>query len=786
MQDSSADRHMQLRSYLARGWALTPLHDVGGVVGGPCSCRLGAACGSAGKHPRLSEWQRPEYLVRTLEQLQAALARWPSCNWGLATGIVSGVWALDYDPKAVPATPEGRAAADEVLAWARGAGTWTQVTGSGGEHFVFALPEDFVPNNGAGWLPAGFDVRGARRGQPTGGQIVLAPSVSAIGPYVAIGDRPVLEAPEAILARVRPAPPRVGTLAVPLPLAVQDQDAVTRYVLAAVAGEFEELRAAADGTRNARAWRAAVRCIEMINTGVFGAQAEAVYLAWWQAAAAHPDPAVRVSDAELLQVWASAGRHVGDRPADLSHVGGPRGWGGDAILPPPAPGAGARGGAPSAGGIEGTRYTQDVDEGADKGDEEEGHRGGTSPDIAGQGRDIEPMDAVEALLAEMLDVDALRNVAPPQPLINGVLDLDTTAWLIGASGSYKSFVALDFAAHVGLGRPWRGHEVTQGEVIYIVAEGARGMRLRVDAWEREHGTMKGVRFLPRPVQAHEAQSWAVLVEACRRLAPAMVIIDTQARVTLGLEENSNTDMGRYVGAVDAIRTATGACVLTVHHTGRDGKDARGASALDGAQDAELKIEKVGQYSIKLLTHKQKDQAEEAPIVMRLKRSEAGVDPDTGRDLSSLVIDHAETPQPDQSESKQDIGRRRALALFKVVYDLLPTGGEGITRSEIRALFYAIEDIAGLPGADARRKAWIRAWAFLLARGRVMRYGTSQRMAVYPPLHGGPDGLLTANGGSPDEAPPEGWSVMTVAVDKELSGDDKELPGDDNKELPGDD
>jgi hypothetical protein len=736
-----------LMQYIARGWALVPLHDVAHVAA-ECSCGAGAypIHKSAGKHPRAKEWQRPENLVTTPE----ALERWPaSCNWGLATGLVSGVWALDYDPQAVT-DPQ---AAGAVLALLAGVPTWQQRTGSGGAHWLFTLPEDFIPNNSSKRLPAGFDVRGARAGEVSGGQIVLAPSVSGVGPYGVLQDGDVLAAPAALLDLVRPTPPRRQPTT--LVFSAPAQNVITSYAIKGVAGELEALRSTAT-SRNNRAYQAAVRIIELANGA--GLHRDHVYAAWWAAAAAHPDPAVRVPDRELLSVWSSAERRVGDRPADLSGVGGPSGWGGDRIPFSAAPGA-APGLGQAGSGSTGPRPGDPV-----------AGQGGTAADIAGQGRDsgqIGPMiDPVDALLAEMLDIEALRNIVPPQPLINGVLDLDTTAWLIGASGSYKSFVALDLAAHVGLGRPWRGHDVTQGEVVYIVAEGARGMRLRVDAWEREHGPMKGIRFLPRPVQAGSEPAWGVLVAACSRLRPSLVIIDTQARVTLGLEENSNTDMGRYVGAVDAIRTATGACVLTVHHTGRDGKDARGASALDGAQDAELKIEKVGMFSIKLVMDKQKDQAQDAPMPIRLKRSDGGVDPVTGRDLSSLVVDHAEAPPLGEPGSAQDIGHRRALALFQVIYGLLPSGGEGLQRSEIRALFYAIPEIADLSGPEARRKAWVRAWAFLLQRGRVMRYGTSQRFAVFPPPDGGPDGMLTANDGSPADMPPDGWSTMTVAGDQE--------------------
>jgi hypothetical protein len=305
----------QLMRYLARGWALVPLHD---VTSGACSCQDGPLCRSAGKHPRAREWQRPENLVITPEQLHTLRHISGTCNWGLATGLISNCWALDYDPKSVT-DPAAVAAVFAVLA---GVPTWQQRTGSGGAHFVFSLPEDFVPNNSAKRLPDGFDVRGARAGQAGGGQIVLAPSVSGVGTYAVILDGDVLPAPAALLDLVRPTPPRAR---VSLPVGfVPGADAVGRYVARALEGELLELRQTSS-RRNDRAWRAAARVLELANAG--GVDLEAVYGAWWAAAAAHPDPSVTVPDSELLSVWRSAERTVGDRPADLSHVGGPGGWG---------------------------------------------------------------------------------------------------------------------------------------------------------------------------------------------------------------------------------------------------------------------------------------------------------------------------------------------------------------------------------------------------------------------------------------------------------------------------
>jgi hypothetical protein len=247
--------------------------------------------------------------------------------------------------------------------------------------------------------------------------------------------------------------------------------------------------------------------------------------------------------------------------------------------------------------------------------------------------------AVQALMDKMLTPQQMRALPPPQPLIQGLLDLDSLAWIIGAPGSFKSFVCLDLAAHVASGRDWRGQTVTAGPVVYIAAEGTRGMGKRIAAWEKKYGPMGDARFLPLPIKIKDVVAWQTLVEACRRIQPVLVVIDTQARVTAGVEENSNTDMGVAIDAFDAIKAATGACVLIVHHTGRNGQDARGASAIDGAQDTELKLTRMEPRSsmiVKLREDKQKDMAEGAEdIVLTLVEEE--LEPVNGVRQTSLRV-----------------------------------------------------------------------------------------------------------------------------------------------------
>ena len=64
--------------------------------------------------------------------------------------------------------------------------------------------------------------------------------------------------------------------------------------------------------------------------------------------------------------------------------------------------------------------------------------------------------------------------------------VDSQAILVAPPGEGKSFVALSFALCVAAGREWLGHKVKQGRVVYVAAEGGRGMHKRVRAWRKEH------------------------------------------------------------------------------------------------------------------------------------------------------------------------------------------------------------------------------------------------------------------------------------------------------------
>jgi hypothetical protein len=64
---------------------------------------------------------------------------------------------------------------------------------------------------------------------------------------------------------------------------------------------------------------------------------------------------------------------------------------------------------------------------------------------------------------------------PLDPLIDGLLDRNTLAFMYGPRGEYKSFVALDWALHLAVGNWWQSHAVGESTVLYVAAEGVYGL-----------------------------------------------------------------------------------------------------------------------------------------------------------------------------------------------------------------------------------------------------------------------------------------------------------------------
>lgn len=581
--------------------------------------------------------------------------------------------------------------------------TYRAATPGGGEHWFYAIrPGEPVTIDSSGKVAHEVDVRGQ------GGLVFAAPSViDGYGTYRWLegdpaggsGDCPFV--PRSVIAAMTAGaaaslvlPPGMGAAA---PGAVTGMGRIAREFTAEQAWEFcrgkaEEFAGLAPGVdgqgRNQKLFELALMMAHFV--GVFWDQdsvhAQLVKLAERNGMVA--GHGLRAVEATIRSAW-----------------GRPRDW--VAVVAPPFPVAGAVVAEPVAAG------------------------GELAPAA---------MDPVDALRAQFLDSEGLDGLEDPRPLVAGWLWRDTTGALIGTSGHGKSFSLIDISGAVGAGEPWHGIPTEQADVWWILGEGLHGARKRVRAWEQHHGRrLSGLRILPRPVQAN-GPAWEVLVALAGADRPGLIWLDTQARMTVGMEENSNTEMGAWVSAMDRLRRASGACVMAVHHTGYDASRGRGASALYGAWDTEIMASKAdgpgGAKVVTLKSTKAKDDAEAEPMELLMTVVALdGLQDALGRPVTSVVLTQgAMSPIPGMGRVRPMGGRwdamlealpKSRLIIIDVLQNVFPAAGA--TKAEIR------RECAVLGLAEAR--TFYRSWDDLVERGVLLQYEKAQRFNLASTFEG---------------------------------------------------
>lgn len=241
------------------------------------------------------------------------------------------------------------------------------------------------------------------------------------------------------------------------------------------------------------------------------------------------------------------------------------------------------------------------------------------------------------------DANALEEIPKPKPLIEDVLDVATVSMVAGKFGTYKTFLALSWAAHVASGRAWAGHSVpTAVPVIYVYAEGVYGARSRVQGWKEGFGQLAdGSLFIvPRAVPINSPEAMTLLDEKIKELGAGLVVFDTLSRCAPGVDHDKQKEMGPVINRAIGVRDDHGCSVVLVHHTGHAGERARGSSVNEDDIDSSFVIklegdeEDRGPNNPRVLYHrKRKDGELFEPVQLRLIESESGayvdVDPFSG-------------------------------------------------------------------------------------------------------------------------------------------------------------
>ena len=202
------------------------------------------------------------------------------------------------------------------------------------------------------------------------------------------------------------------------------------------------------------------------------------------------------------------------------------------------------------------------------------------------GKDGEVAQGQQQPLGLARKIDAvIRTPTIPRWLIKDVIERGVIAVMAGKRGSYKSFLALDWAMTCAL----------RGDPVYVISAEGGDFDRRAKAWLIENDHLGEVENIPLYVVEKRMDLSAKagiekIREDCKHhgIHPVLFVLDTFSKLSGGLDENDNSKVKAFIGLLDnGLKRAYDATVLLIAHTGHTEQDRpRGASALGADTDAE--------------------------------------------------------------------------------------------------------------------------------------------------------------------------------------------------------
>lgn len=272
---------------------------------------------------------------------------------------------------------------------------------------------------------------------------------------------------------------------------------------------------------------------------------------------------------------------------------------------------------------------------------------------------------------DFVPIGSASGLEPLDWLIDGYLEAGSLAVLYGPSGSTKTFIAVHMGLSIAAGRPFFGQLVRQGPVLYIAAEGRRGLGRRHAAWCIANGIPSGERE-PIPLFRSTAAGRVMDQNFVKRLValieampvnPVLIVFDTVSK-TFGLQKEDNESISAALTVLQVeLVDRFGCTVLALHHTGKDAsRGARGGSSLEADVDAmyEAAIERPStdddddvdlagsrfdykRDKVRLVCRKMKDAEPPPDLLLGARLVEIGAD-DHGRTIASLALVPGLTPE----------------------------------------------------------------------------------------------------------------------------------------------
>lgn len=244
-------------------------------------------------------------------------------------------------------------------------------------------------------------------------------------------------------------------------------------------------------------------------------------------------------------------------------------------------------------------------------------------------------------LRSLADIIAERRA--PRWLLHKILERDVLAILAGARGTFKSFIALEWAMRVAL----------SGEPALILSGEGAGLGMRAEAWLKEHAPNLLPKDIPivaleRPLMLTVAAEMEALSQAISAYPKkfALIILDTWSKFSAGLDENSNSEVAGFLLALSReLRERFGCTILIVAHTGHNENGRpRGASALTANTDCELIVTRSPlDMAVSISRERYKDTPSLPPLGYEARAVDLGRTDEHGEPVTSLALLSVDAP-----------------------------------------------------------------------------------------------------------------------------------------------
>ena len=322
--------------------------------------------------------------------------------------------------------------------------------------------------------------------------------------------------------------------------------------------------------------------------------------------------------------------------------------------------------------------------------------------------------------------EEIKNLPPTEWILQGRLVKKGLTALYALPGGGKSFVAIDMGLAACLGENWWGENFPANcKVLYIAAERYSEVRDRLEAACKKRGIKIPSNFelyaRPKPLQI--VANYLDLIEIAETVRPDIIIFDTFAKMTLGVEENSAKEIGPIAENFSQVVFAAGPQCggLIIHHAGKNElAGLRGSTALLGALDGVWKLDK--QEGGGLMLSVEKLNAAEAPLPAYFR------------------IEGVDMPDPQEPGELRSVGVLTSQGYAQVadgiegkVLALLCDGFEveGASRSQLTAEYNHTYKPKASDAEKTSDRTINRALLKLMARNSIEKLGNGNRQRYKP-------------------------------------------------------